>query len=179
MRYPALLLLLAFAAPLPALAIDQALHDELMGMQVEDQKARKARDLEAMRVVDEKNTARLKEIIAKGGWPLTSQVGPDAASAAWVVAQHSDRDRAFQEQALKLLEAAVQKGEAFPPHYAYLFDRVHQPQSFGTQGKCVAPGRWEPLEIENAAEVDARRQAMGIYPPTLEEYRKMASQMCR
>ena len=179
MKYPALLLLVAFATPLPALAIDQALHDELMGMQAEDQKARKARDLQAMRTVDEKNTARLKEIIAKGGWPLVSQAGPDGASAAWIIAQHADRDRPFQQEALKLLEAAVQKGEALPANYAYLFDRVHQPQSFGTQGKCAAPGRWEPLEIENAAEVDTRRKAMGIYPPTLEEYKKMASQMCK
>ena len=171
--------LAASILPLPAMAIDQALHDELMAMQVEDQKARKAHDLEAMRTVDEKNTARLKEIIAKGGWPLNSQVGVDGASAAWIVAQHADRDRAFQKQALELLEAAMKKGEAIPANYAYLYDRTHQPQSFGTQGKCAAPGRWEPLEIENAAEVDARRKQMGIYPPTLEEYKKMVSGMCK
>jgi hypothetical protein len=54
--------------------------------------------------VDERHTARLKEIVALTGWPTVSLVGPEAASAAWLLVQHADLDPAFQAHCLSLMK---------------------------------------------------------------------------
>ena len=48
-------------------------------------------------------TDRLREIIEEYGWPTRQMVGVDGATAAWVIAQHSDHDLALQRQALALM----------------------------------------------------------------------------
>lgn len=61
-------------------------------------------------------------------------------------------------------------GDADPQNYAYLYDRVavaeNRPQRFGTQ---FGPDR-EPRPIEDEANVDARRKAIGL--GTMAEYRQ-------
>src|SRR5437868_14544604 len=42
--------------------------------------------------VDRKNTARLKEIVDRHGWPGKTLVGDDGARAAWLLVQHADKD---------------------------------------------------------------------------------------
>jgi len=51
-------------------------------------------------------------------------VGADGATAAWVIAQHSDHDPAFQQRALELMRAAAAAGQADPIELAYLEDRT-------------------------------------------------------
>jgi hypothetical protein len=58
-----------------------------------------------------KNTARLKEVVAKHGWPGKSLVGEDGAFAAWLLVQHADADAAFQKQRLELMKPLLEKGE--------------------------------------------------------------------
>lgn len=53
---------------------------------------------------------RLKQIIAAQGWPTVTTAGRDGAEAAWLIAQHSDADPAFQARALELLTAGAQQG---------------------------------------------------------------------
>jgi hypothetical protein len=119
---------------------------------------------------DRSNTAFLKaEVDRRGGWPPKSEVGEGASHFAWLLVQHADRDPDFQERVLVLMEPMVATGEADGQDFAYLFDRVavaaHRPQKFGTQGRCVAgEGRWEPREIEDAANVDSRRASVRLGP---------------
>ncbi len=38
---------------------------------------------------------RMREIVARVGWPGRRMVGDDGASAAWLLVQHSDTDPGF------------------------------------------------------------------------------------
>jgi hypothetical protein len=178
---------------------DEKLRAELLERADEDQKARKelidlqarrgGKDAEAaekeveaatkkVQEIDARNTARMKEVVDKHGWPGKSLVGTDGAQRAWLLVQHADRGRAFQKRCLPLLAEAVKKGEASPEHLAYLTDRVrvadNEKQVYGTQFHEVN-GKMEPFPIEDEAGVDERRKEVGL--PPLAEYRKMIEQL--
>ena len=89
--------------------------------------------------VDEANTSWLKDVVAAVGWPGRSLVGDEGAHIAWLLAQHADRDRAFQRRCLKLLQRAVAEGEASPRDLAYLTDLVllayGEPQLYGPSSR--------------------------------------------
>jgi hypothetical protein len=129
---------------------------------------------------DMANTAWLKADVAANGWYRISVHGPAASSAAWVMAQHADRDRAFQRHVLTLLGPLVAAGETSAANLAYLHDRVavgaNRPQRYGTQGRCVAQGVWEPFELEDPGGVQARRDAAGI--GSLTEYTAHMNRFC-
>jgi hypothetical protein len=157
------------------------LHRELLAMTAEDQAAREAwirsnsaDDGMRVREIDTKNTARFKEVIAKHGWPGYRLVGKAGANAAWLLAQHADADHDFQKLCLDKLDAAVAAHDASAADRAYLYDRVavaeHRKQRFGTQ---FANG--EPAPIEDEANVDERRAAIGL--PSMADYRKQMEQM--
>lgn len=160
---------------------DEALRAELLRMMAVDQEARRAalrpglKDpaaVERLVEVDRLHTARLKEIVAKSGWPTISAVGADGAQAAWLIAQHADLDPAFQEKCLALMEPLVSRGEASKSNFAYLTDRVlrarGKPQRFGTQFNRLPDGTFELQPVEDPATLDARRAAMGM-PPIAEQ----------
>lgn len=120
-----------------------------------------------MMLIDGENTAWMKQVIEKHGWPGRALVGREGAQAAWLLAQHADRDPAFQRNCLDLLTQSYEKGDASADQVAYLTDRVllaeGKPQIYGTQFHTV-DGKLQPLPIENEAEVDQRRAAMGLGP---------------
>lgn len=93
--------------------------------------------------------------------------GTDGAHAAWLLAQHADRDPAFQRHCLDLLTAAVHVGEATRSDLAYLTDRVllaeGKPQEYGTQVTARA-GRHAPIDLRAPDTVDERRAAMDLPP---------------
>lgn len=156
---------------------DPALRKELLDMREADQAARKsmiaaptdAALREQVAAVDRKDLARMKEIVAKVGWPGQKLVGGAGADAAWLLVQHADRDVAFQKQCLTLLERAVASGDARPANYAYLYDRVavaeKRPQRYGTQ---YSDG--QPAPLEDPAHVDRRRRSVGL--GTMAAYRE-------
>lgn len=118
--------------------------------------------------VDAANTARLAQIVAEHGWPTRSLVGDDGAHAAWLLAQHADRNPGLQRRFLDLIRAAVAVNEASDVDLAYLTDRVAmhagQPQLYGTQ-LCRDPhGRLTPYRIADPDHVDQRRAALGLCP---------------
>lgn len=120
--------------------------------------------------VDRSNTARLKVIIDEIGWPTISKVGSEASTAAWLLAQHADSDRPFQERALLMMkECSVI--EVAPWNIAFLEDRVlmwkGMPQLYGTQCS-YQDGVVKPLPILDEQHVDERRAAAGL--PPLAEY---------
>jgi len=127
-----------------------------------------------MHYMDQKHRTRLKEIVKKYGWPGKSLVGQDGARAAWLLAQHADRDLAFQKRALKLMKAAP-KGEVELQDIAYLTDCLliaeKRKQCYGTQ-LMVKGGTFKPRPIEDEAHVDKRRAEMGM--STLADYLETA-----
>jgi hypothetical protein len=184
---------------------ESALRRELLAMVKEDQKARMAfiewsrknrtsqvdpkqskdpkrakkvaDQARALQEVDRKNRVRLKRILAKHGWPGKSLVGKDGANAAWLLAQHADEDRPFQKRCLAMMKAAPQ-GEVTPVEIAYLTDRVlvgeKKKQLYGTQ--ChLEKGKYVPLPLEDPANVDKRRAALGL--PPLDEYLKQIEKL--
>jgi tetratricopeptide (TPR) repeat protein len=130
-----------------------------------------------LQAVDERNTTRMRDIMAAHGWPGRSLVGQQATFCAWLLVQHADQDHAFQKQCLIALEKAVAEGEASPENYAYLFDRIQvaedKPQRYGTQFQHV-DGELVPEPIEDPEHVDDRRLAIGLMP--LEEYARLLRQ---
>ena len=112
--------------------LDQKLREELLAMMKDDQDARlkfmewmnkqgssntaalknsSAPEMKALEAIDQKTTARMKEIVDKRGWPGKSLVGTDGAHAAWLLVQHADKDRAFQQKCLGLMQPLAAKGE--------------------------------------------------------------------
>jgi hypothetical protein len=130
--------------------------------------------IEQMRALDRRHTKRLEEIVAAHGWPRRSQVGPEAASAAWLLAQHADQDPAFQAHVLELLEPLVETGEVAPPDFALLTDRVRvaqgRPQLYGTQYLTMqVDGVWYhglSTPVEDPERLDEHRARMGLWAPT-------------
>jgi hypothetical protein len=119
--------------------------------------------------VDADNTAWLKQVIARHGWPGIALVGEQGADEAWLLAQHADRDPDFQREALGLLQKAVEAGDALPRHLAYLTDRVlvaaGEPQVYGTQyTNDPDGGDLHPHPVTDAAQLDARRASIGLEP---------------
>lgn len=53
---------------------------------------------------------RLGEIMDEYGWPTAALVGEEAARAAWLIAQHADRQLDVQRRALQLMQQAVSAG---------------------------------------------------------------------
>jgi hypothetical protein len=123
--------------------------------------------------IDADNTAWMKDLVERNGWPTLAQVGAEGSGNAWLLVQHADQDVDFQERCLALLEGAVARGEAEKKHLAYLHDRVAmhrgRPQRYGTQF-MQRDGGLEPYELEDPARVDEWRAEAGL--GTLAEYRE-------
>ncbi|WP_329020849.1 hypothetical protein [Streptomyces sp. NBC_01601] len=85
-------------------------------------------------------------MIAECGWPGEARVGREAASAAWLLAQHADQRPDVQRQRLELLSDAVTSGDADPQHGALLEDRVRvaQGSSRSSARNCSRAGTGRP-----------------------------------
>ena len=114
--------------------------------------------------VDKNNTVRMKQIVEEIGWPTVSKVGVEASYSAWLLVQHADHDVDFQKHALSLMQEQP-SGEIDTKDLALLTDRVRinsgQPQLYGTQFTQI-DGKHVPKEIEDIANVDARRKLIGL-----------------
>jgi hypothetical protein len=134
--------------------------------------------LKEVQAIDAESTAFLRRVVAEHGWPTFDMVGEDGAGAAWILVQHADADPAFQAEVLARLEPLLDAGQVRPSHFALLTDRVRtgrgEPQVYGTQFADDADGVSRPLPIEDAANVDARRAAVGL--PPLAEYARSIAQ---
>ncbi len=130
--------------------------------------------------VDTFNTAQVKAMLQDRGWFQDDLDGPNASFNAWLIAQHADLDPEFQRQALSMMEQVLGAPGVSMRDYAYLFDRVagkdERPQRYGTQGKCVGPGKWEPFELEFPEEVDSLRAEAGMSP--MDEYIALFKDLC-
>lgn len=122
--------------------------------------------------IDKANVAWMKEVVKKHGWPGKSLIGKAGAANAWLLVQHADADRDFQELCLGKMKA-LPAGEVEGRHIAYLTDRVlvgrGKKQLYGTQA-TLNGGKAVPSPLEDEVKVDQRRKEVGLGP--LAEYLK-------
>ncbi|RYU12045.1 DUF6624 domain-containing protein [Nocardioides iriomotensis] len=160
-------------------AFDQALHDELVRMQADDQ-AELTGQGEDPETTFEERQVRLAEIFDEHGWPGWALVGREGSTAAWVVAQHADLDPELQRRALDLLAEAVAADDASHGDLAYLTDRVAaaegKEQTYGTQIRCDGAEAVPATPIGDQAGVDERRAEAGLDP--LRDYVAEMEKLC-
>jgi len=124
--------------------------------------------------IDDDNLKYMKPMIEKHGWLSKTLVGTDGAKAAWLMLQHSDKDREFQKQCLEVMKKLPQ-GEVDPKDIAYLTDRVlvgeGMEQLYGTQLRTNTKGELEIAPLFEPGAVDERRKRMGLGP--LKDYLEM------
>ena len=162
-----------------ARGMDEDLRAELIKWIAEDDETRErlARDGSLfegynpeMEAVHRRNAARLREVLARVGWPGRALVGDDGASAAWRIVQHAIGEPALLRGCLPLLQAAAAEGEADPAEVAMLEDRIRvyegRPQRYGTQydwsddGTAMVP----EVGVEAPESLAERRAAVGLPP---------------
>jgi hypothetical protein len=147
---------------------DQSLRQDLTPEKMQDTLL-----LQEMLRGDSARTARLQYIIEEYGWPDSSRVGNDAASAAFLILQHSPNHE-FQKRMMPVLERLAERGEVPRNDAALLIDRVlmHDslPQLYGTQFQMV-DGRLVLYEVQDEVLLEERRKSMGL--PPLEEYMRL------
>ena len=155
---------------------DQALRGRLDYSRIDDPVQQKL--LQQMVIVDRANTARLKVLLERCGFPDKDKHGEQAQGNAWLLVQHADHDVAFQKHVLSLLEdMAARRGEPVRRSFAYLADRVAvaegRPQLYGTQLMAPAeqPCNFDFNLMDERDKVEARRAALGM--PPLDIYKEM------
>jgi hypothetical protein len=131
--------------------------------------------VERQNELDGKNRQRLDEIVKEHGWPKKSVFGEEASGVAFLIVQHAETD--YQKKYLPLIKEAVAQKEARQSDLAMLEDRIltreGNKQIYGTQLRLnQTTQRMELYPIEDEANVDARRAAVGLEP--LAEYLKKA-----
>jgi len=123
-----------------------------------------------MAAVHRANVARLADIVAVHGWPGRSQVGDEAASAAWRILQHAIDEPAVMRRLASVVAAAAARGDADPAHVAMLEDRIRvlegRPQRYGTQYDWdeTLTAMVPMIGVEDPDDLDARRAAAGLPP---------------
>lgn len=123
--------------------------------------------------INKRNELELDSIVQVKGWPKISQVGKLAASAAFLVIQHSTLE--LQQKYLPTIQRLCEQKEADWGSYALMYDRVQiglgKPQRYGSQIKFNdVSQKFELFPIEDEKNVDKRRTEIGMSP--LEEYVK-------
>ena len=152
-----------------------ALAEELRAMGILDQEVREGLGPETVtdsvfmsRMVrtDSANSRRLRELVVVHGWPRASEVGPEAARAAFLVVQHTPFED-WQRSMLPHVERAVRAGDLDGQDFALLYDRVQvkagHPQRYGTQLR-PEDGKLLLDSLEDTAAVDSLRAGLGMPP---------------
>ena len=168
----------------PAEATEPALRDELLAMLKDDQRHRRelgealknGADLQSEAIkklmetqaqLDEELLSKLTRILDTRGWPSNAQVGLDARMAVFLVLQHAPTE--VQEKYLPMARDAARAGNLEPSSLAMLEDRVlmgrgHK-QRYGTQlHTSHGTKALDVWPIEDEANVDERRKAVGLEP---------------
>ncbi|MFF9506699.1 DUF6624 domain-containing protein [Streptomyces sp. NPDC014724] len=151
-----------------------ALADELTAMAAADHRSSVRAHSEdfaeqlAWRRLTARHGDRLGEIMDEYGWPTAELIGEEAARAAWLIAQHADRQLDVQRHALQLMQQAVSAGSADPRELAFLRDRTlvneGRKQIYGTQIAGVKDGSPVPWPCEEPDRMDELRAEVGIEP---------------
>lgn len=112
---------------------------------------------------------RVEEMFNKYEFLGYNKVGKEGSYNFWLLVQHSDKYPEFQKRVLKAMKKEVEKGNADPSNYAYLYDRIKvkagERQRFGTQLSYDSAGHPFPaIGLIDSANVDNFRKAYGLEP---------------
>jgi len=156
----------------------KAIQAELAKRMVEDQAVRSdAARKQDMGTVDADNTKYLRGLVQDLGWIDVKRFGRDAATAAFLIVQHSN-DLRLMQAALPEIEKDLRAGVGDPQHYAFVYDRLKinlgERQRFGSQFGQNAKGDTVILPLENKAKVEEYRKSIGLFP--LSQYLEIVSQ---
>jgi hypothetical protein len=151
--------------------------DQLLRADLGPERMKDTAFLRQLRQGDSVRTERLRVLVERYGWPDTVRTGSAAASAAFLILQHSP-DHAFQKAMAPRLEELSRQGALPRQEVALLIDRVlmHDglPQRYGTQFN-LKDGRWVMHPVEDEANLDSLRQAMEL--PPMDVYMKMMEEV--
>jgi len=119
---------------------------------------------------------RVEKMFDKYGFLGYDKIGKDGSTHFWLLVQHSDKYPEFQKKVLKAMNKEVEKGNASPSNYAYLYDRVKvkagERRMFGTQVSYDSAGHPFPaIGLVDSLNVDKFRKAYGLEP--LKDYYKL------
>jgi hypothetical protein len=117
--------------------------------------------------VDRENLAWLRPLVDRDGFPTVAEVGAAGVNYAWILVQHADANRPFQNHVLDQIRPRVATGEVDGEEFAQLTDRVllaeGKKQRYGSQ--FVGGDRPMTLRpVEDAAHLDERRATVGLPP---------------
>lgn len=131
-----------------------------------DARDRGGGDWAPVHAIDQDNLAFLIDVIGRHGWLGSDLVGPDGASACWLMVQHAPLDH--QDAWLPLMEQAVCDGLAEPGELVYLQDRVNmrhgRSQTHGSQSWGICAGEVRLWPVTDPANLNARRAEVGLPP---------------
>lgn len=118
-------------------------------------------------ILNEQNQNELEELINTKGWPKNSQVGTEAASAAFLVIQHSTAEK--QKKYLPVIKKLCEENEASWGSYALMYDRIqigdNKPQKYGSQVRFNAEkNMYELHPLLDESKVDEWRKEVGLGP---------------
>ena len=118
-------------------------------------------------MINKENQKELSDLIGKNGWPKISEVGTEAAEAAFLIIQHSDLD--MQKRYIYILKEQCEQKEANWLHYALLYDRIqtteNKPQKYGTQSRYNEnTNNLELFPLEDETKVNEWRNEVGLEP---------------
>lgn len=126
--------------------------------------------METMIRADLAHSRRLRDLVRDRGWPRSSEVGREAAHAAFLIVHHTPFEE-WQRSMLAHVERAVREGDVDPQDFAVLYDHVQtklgHSQRYGTQ-LSIDEGKLYLDPIEDSVAVDSLRADLGM--PTLDEY---------
>ena len=127
--------------------------------------------------IDEINRNRLKEIFKEFGFPTRKLIGKEAMNGIFLIIQHADGDKEWQESQLPNIEIGAKSGDFSKSNYAYLYDRIKvnsgQQQRYGSQFLNVDRKKKiaELRDTEDLANLNQRRREMGMMP--IEMYKRL------
>lgn len=118
-------------------------------------------------MINDQNQAELEQLIELKGWPKNSQVGKDAAGAAFLVIQHSNQEK--QKKYIPTIEKLCKEDEANWGSYALMYDRIqisdNKPQKYGSQVRFNAEkNMYELYPLVDETKVDQWRKEVGLGP---------------
>jgi len=119
-------------------------------------------------MINDNNLIDLESLLSQKGWPKRSEVGPEAAGAAFFVLQHSNADA--QQKYISMFEKCCRENEGNWQQYALMFDRMRmnqdKPQRFGTHTYLdPSKGRTDEIyPLEDESKVEEWRREIGLEP---------------